>query len=332
MLWLTGIDRYVTATLELYGSTVHPTTLFGGGWTWNIARLGEALLLGLGLLLPVLGWELRRAPVRLVQCGDRATLFALWTLPALAVFVFVHFGQHGYLLTILPAGYLLVGRALVEVGPRWMGGRALATWRSALVGVALIGALGAHVAFFTVAGPMAVPISAADASWGRRLGAELRALYRFRLWSYTAAGLREREAVIADYVSAVRREFDPRDTVLVTELGNPRSYPWFRHVMYYLPEYATYHLRLGEASPGFLSSRKLSTMAAVVEWRVPLPMTTRRLVWVVDEWHPELPRPAALKTRALAHGRSLYVLPVGSAVVEHAGYQLAPVTAVVRLR
>ena len=57
-------------------------------------------------------------------------------------------------------------------------------------------------------------------------------------------------------MAAVRREFDPRDTVLVTELGNPRSYPWFRHVMYYLPEYAAYHLRLGEASPGYLASRE----------------------------------------------------------------------------
>ena len=106
--------------------------------------------------------------------------------------------------------------------------------------------------------------------------------------------------MIGDYVAAIRRQFDPRDTVLVTELGNPRSYPWFRHVMYYLPEYAAYHLRLGAASPGYLASRELPSMAAVAEWRVPLPATTRRLVWVVDEWHPGLPRPAALEARPLS--------------------------------
>src|SRR5262245_39545910 len=32
MLYLTGVERYVAATLELYGSTVHSTTLLGGGW------------------------------------------------------------------------------------------------------------------------------------------------------------------------------------------------------------------------------------------------------------------------------------------------------------
>jgi hypothetical protein len=120
--------------------------------------------------------------------------------------------------------------------------------------------------------------------------------------------------------------------VLVTELGNPRSYPWFRHVMYYLPEYAAYHLRLGDLSPGYLASRELPSMAAVADRSVPLPATTHRLVWVVDEWHPDLPRPAALDVRPLPHGRALYVLPVSGGAVDHAGYQLVPVTAIARLR
>ena len=64
--------------------------------------------------------------------------------------------------------------------------------------------------------------------------------------------------MISDYVTAIRGHFDPHDTVLVTELGNPRSYPWFRHVMYYLPEYPAYHLRLGEARPRAICSRVTS--------------------------------------------------------------------------
>jgi hypothetical protein len=197
--------------------------------------------------------------------------------------------------------------------------------------VFLVGALSGHAVFFTAAGPVDAPTPAADASWPARAASGLRALYRFRLWSHTAAGHREQEAVIGDYVASIRRDFDPRDTVLVTELGNPRSYPWFRHVMYYLPEYAAYHLRLGEPSPGYLISRGLATMAALAERRVPLPATTRRLVWVVDEWHPELPRPSALVVRPLEHGRALYVLRVRPGAVDHAGYRLVRVTAIARL-
>jgi hypothetical protein len=332
MLWLTGVDRYLTAAVDLYESTVRTTTLVGGGWTRNVSRLAEALLVGVGVFLPVLVWGLRRVPLRLPQSSDRAALLALWTLPALALFVLVHFGQHGYLLTVLPACYLVVGRTLTELAPGSHPVPGSPGWRRALAGIVLAGALGVHVAFFTGAGPVDVPIPVADAPWYARTAVELRALYRFRLWSHSAAGLREQEAVISDFVTAIRAEFDPRDTVLVTELGNPRSYPWFRHVMYYLPEYPAYYLRLGEASPGYLVSRDLSSMATVTERRIPLPVSTGRVVWVVDEWHPGLPRPAALEVRALAHGRSLYVLRVRRGVVDYAGYHLVPVTAAARAR
>jgi Protein O-mannosyl-transferase TMEM260-like len=331
MLWLTGPQRYLTAAVELYESTVHATTLLGGGWTWNVVGLGEALLVGVGVFLPVLAWELRPAAARRRHDGGRAAFLALWALPAVAIYVLVHLGQHGYLLTVLPACYLLVGRSLLEIWSRGLGRRAPAVRRLVMAG-ALAVLLGPHVAFFTAAGPVDVPILASDAPWRARALSELRALYRFRLWSHTAAGLREQEAVIAAYVAAIRSRFDPRDTVLITELGNPRSYPWFRHVMYYLPEYTAYHFRLGEARPGYLDSRELASMEAVAERRVPLALTTHRLLWVVDEWHPRLPRPAGLETLPLSYGRSLYVLRIGRHAVDHAGYSLVPVTAVARLR
>jgi transmembrane protein TMEM260 (protein O-mannosyltransferase) len=331
MLWLTGVERYVAACLELYESTVRSTTVLGGGGLLNVTRLGEALLVGLGVFLPVLWWGLRRAPARLLQGDDRAVFFALWVLPAVAVYALVHLGQPGYLLTFLPACYLLVGRTLVGLVERARRVHLPRPARAAMAGLAVASAFGAHVAFFTLAGPVDAPHPTAEPAWPARLTAELRALYRFRLWSHTAAGLREQEAVIGEYVAAIRGQFDPRDTVLVTELGNPRSYPWFRHVMYYLPEYATYHLRLGDVSPGYLVSRELPSMAPVAERGVPLPAATRRLVWVVDEWHPDLARPAALEVRPLPHGRSLYVLRVRGAV-DHAGYQLVPVTTLARLR
>src|SRR5262245_38367635 len=221
MLWLTGVERYLAAGVDLYESTVRVTTLFGGDWSRNVVALAAALLVGLGGFLPLLAWGLRRTPGRLLQGGDRAVLLALWTLPALALYVFVHFGQLGYLLGVLPACYLVVGRALMELSFR--SPTATRPGRPVWVGVALV-LLGAHVAFFTMARPVDVPVLAAGAPRPARLAADLRALYRFRLWSHSAPGLREQEAVIGNYVTAIRGQFDPRDTVLVTELGNPRSY------------------------------------------------------------------------------------------------------------
>lgn len=333
MLWLTGgPERYLVAALELYRSTVHPTTLVGGGWGRNVLGLGEALLLGVGVLLPVLGRGAWRAGWALRAGDPRAVFLALWVGPALVVYTLVHLGQHGYLLTVLPACYLLVGRVLTAgSGPR-RGALCPAGLRPALTGAALGGALVGHAAFFTLAPPLDVAFAPPEAPWRVRAAASLRALYRFRLWEHTAAGLREREAIVHAYVAAIRGEFDPGDTALVTELGNPRSYPWFRHVMYYLPEFPVCHLRLGGLAPGYVCSRQLATMAAVGERTVPLPAGTRRLVWVVDHWHPAIPAPPGLQARALPHGRWLYALRLGRRGVEHAGYHLAPVTAIARIR
>jgi hypothetical protein len=138
--------------------------------------------------------------------------------------------------------------------------------------------------------------------------------------------------VIRTYLDAIRREADPSRTVLVTELGNRRSFPWFRHLMYYLPEYSVLHLRLGAFSRGYLSSHHSETMAALGDPEIFLPSSARRLVWVVDYWNPTLPRPPGLREVPLAYGRWLYVLDLDRRVVEHGGYRLTPMTAVARLR
>src|SRR5262249_7207289 len=160
MLWLTGVDRYLTAAVDLYESTVRSTTLVEGGWTRNVSGVGEALLVGVGVFLPVLAWGLRRTPMRLVQSTDRSALLALWTLPTLALFVLVHFGQPGYLLAVLPACYLVVGRTLMELAPGRHPGSGSPGWQRALAGLVLASALGAHVVFFMKAGPVDVPIPA----------------------------------------------------------------------------------------------------------------------------------------------------------------------------
>ena len=328
MVGLTGgAGRYVGAALELFDSTIRATTVLGE-WRVNAVALTEGLVLGLGLLLPagavlaVVG--LRRLP----RWDARAWFFAGWVVPPLVVYAFFHFGQYGYLLTILPALYILLGRGLAAAAARLAAPVPRAALTAGLLGVVVLG----HAAFFTRAGSIEVPgfLAAEPGAAGGRTS--LRARYRFRLWPHTAGGLREQEAVIQAYVDGVRREFDPSDTVLVTELGNARSYPWFRHVRYYLPEYAVCHLRLDPYSPGYLSAQHDSSMVALGGPEVLLPSSTRRLVWIVDHWNPRAPRPPGLRERPLPHGRWLYVLDLERRAVEHGGYRLTPVAAVARVR
>jgi hypothetical protein len=333
MMWLTGGPaRYLAASRELFDSTIRARTI-AGAWPLNAVAVGEALLLGVGLLLPLLAW-LAVGALRPGAAWDaRAWLFAGWLLPPLGVYLFFHFGQYEYLLAVLPALYILLARGLVGLPARpAAGGRGpapVARWGRPAAVLTLV--IAGHAAFFTQARSIEVP--GLDRPPGRESWqTSLLARYRFGLWPYTARGLEEQQAVIRAYIEGVRREFDPRDTILVTELGNRRSFPWFRHVRYYLPEYAVYHLRLGGFSPGYLASRDLATMAARADPEILLPAGARRLVWVVDAWNPTLPRPAGLRARGLPYGRWLHVLDLERRVVEHGGYRLTPGTAVARLR
>jgi Protein of unknown function (DUF2723) len=311
-----GLGTYLSASAELFDSTVRATTVMapGAAWLGNARAVAEAAVLGLGLLLPVLVWAAARA-VR-SGFGPREWFLLAWLVPPLVVYVWFHFGQYGYLLAVLPALYVFTAPALaaaLTTGRTRHSVRIVA--RAALVGIAI-----AHVGFVIGAGAVRVPDVAADASWLDRRRADLLAEYRYRLWSHTVGGLREAEAVIAAYIDAIGLQFAPAETVIVTELGNARSYPWFRHAFYYLRRFRSCHLRLPPWSHGYLDSARLTSMAARPDDRIVLGPGVRHLVWMVDFWNPRIARPPGLRELPLTHGRWLYVLDVDARPLDYAGY------------
>ncbi|OLC34095.1 MAG: hypothetical protein AUH81_12930 [Candidatus Rokubacteria bacterium 13_1_40CM_4_69_5] len=112
----------------------------------------------------------------------------------------------------------------------------------------------------------------------------------------------------------------PEQTLLITELGNPRSYPWLRHAMFYLPEYPIYELRVGPLPPGFYAPRLATAMSRTPGAEIHVPAPVQRLVWFVDHWSPVSERPVGLEEVELPYGRCLYVLPLGPTPVTWAGY------------
>jgi hypothetical protein len=90
--------------------------------------------------------------------------------------------------------------------------------------------------------------------------------------------------------------------------------------MFYMPEYAIYQLYLRADQPGFYAPQVSATMVLTPGTSITVPRRVRQLVWFVDHWDPELPRPRGLLEIQLPYGRFLYVLPLGKTPVEHAGY------------
>ena len=319
MLWLTGgIAAYARASSHLYGSVVLPTSVFSGSLEIPLAQfryLLESVLVGLGpLALAVL---VLPASVRRRGFGAAGAFLLLWIAPPVLFYTLVHFGQAGYVLTFLPALVILLARALVESVAAGSTRLRRPHWRFALTCAALAVLVLVNTTFFVSARP--IPL---DYSKPEREGWAFRPRGELHQWimSRTAAALREHEAVIRTYVEVIRAVYEPDDTVLITEMGNRRSYPWLRHAMFYLPGYPIYQLSLAPAPPGFYAPQSAATMILTAGDEIVLPRRVARLVWFVDHWDPVEPRPSGLREIVLPYGRYLYVLPLGPEPARYAGY------------
>jgi hypothetical protein len=320
MIVLTGgLGRYLEASLQLADSVVRPTSIVGGPFdtTLRMSRyLLESVLVALGplalaaLLVP---WYARRR-----GWGRREWLLVAWIVPPVLVYTLVHFGQAGYVLTFLPALVVLLARVLVTFfGEAAVLARRRAL-RPALTAAAVVVVVLANGAFFVNARPLPRDFDVRKPAW--RQAAEHEAFDW--IFSRTAAALREHEAVVRTFVGAIRGLYPPEETVVITELGNARSYPWLRHAMFYLPEYSIFELRVGNQPPGYYAPQLASEMLPRPDSEVRLPARTRRLVWFVDHWAPSAARPSGLVEIELPHGRFLYTLPIDRRPVAYAGYTL----------
>ncbi|MCX6028553.1 MAG: glycosyltransferase family 39 protein [Chloroflexi bacterium] len=135
---------------------------------------------------------------------ERTWLFvAVWIVPMLAFYTFIHIGDPGYIFAFLPALSLLIGWFARQAWPRagfWPGrpGRRRA---GSLVALGLVAALAVNAYIFLMVDK---PL--------------------------TARGIRRNDHILAERMAYVRANYEPDEVVLL-------SYASFKHTLYYLPRY-----------------------------------------------------------------------------------------------
>ena len=320
MIWLTGgLERYLKASVDLAETVVKPTSILGGYLETNLrmARyIVESVLVGLGPLALVaflVPWYVRRR-----GWGSREWFFVGLTATPVLVYTLVHFGQAGYVLTFLPALVVLLSAMLVAALGRAAAFVAHPRLRSVAIAAAVAIVVLVNGSFFVNARPLQRDFERARTTWVTM--AEDEAFDW--IFSRTAAALREHEEVVHTFVAAIAGQYSPEDTAIITELGNPRSYPWMRHAVYYLPSYTIYELQVGDFPPGYYAPKTSRAMTRVRDSEIRIPPTIKRLVWFVDHWSPTSERPPGLTEIEIPYGRFLYVLPIGRKPVSYAGYTL----------
>jgi Protein of unknown function (DUF2723) len=318
MIWLTGgLERYIAASVELADSVVKPTSIVGGPFdvTLRMSRyLLESVLVALGPLAAaslLAVWYVRRW-----GWTFREWFLLAWTVPPVLVYTLVHFGQAGYVLTFLPALVIFLSRVLITALGQAAELLLLPRARVALTAAVVMLVVLVNGSFFVSARPAPRDFDTPRSPWIRQAQDEVFDW----IFSRTAAALREHEEVVSGFVDSIRGLYPGETTVIITEQGNSRSYPWFRHAMFYLPEYAVYELQVGGLVPGFRASRRSATMSTIPEVEIDVPSSVERLVWFVDHWSPTTVRPEGLVEIEIPHGRYLYVLPLGRKAIDYEDY------------
>ena len=222
LVWLAGGPmEYLKDGLSLLGFVGSKTSVLSGGLNAvlnNLAQVGGGLLVGLNLGVMLFGL----AFVRQTSLGRRLSrrhwaVLALWSGPALAVFVLGHIGQVGYLLLILPAACLVLA-LYVEAAGR---GIAPALGISPGRGTALVAGVLATAHVATV---MVSPTTA-------------HALLRDPV-AASMVDVRDNDRFWTE-VPQFLEQFTPQEAIVVAEAS-----PWgsFRHAGYYLTKYRVYGL------------------------------------------------------------------------------------------
>lgn len=254
LIWVSGGPiAYLRLSAELADLAGGSTWIFSlnvVGLLQNLSLVAFGIVLGMSVglfVLPVALWR-RVRPLRGLGHEDRRMLL-LWAAPALVTYLFLHTGQMGYVLLVLPIGFLLLARTTAELAdgaslrpaPFVRPERALAGGMAGLVA--------ANVASFFIVPTASLAL----------VQPEKKTVVNGMAGSFVEQehindqvrqyNLRSNDGYWRAVIDGVEA-FDPDTTAVLAVPSNRGS---FRHLAYYLPEYRIYGVgqdRRGE--PGFL--------------------------------------------------------------------------------
>ncbi|MFP4169345.1 MAG: hypothetical protein ACLFSY_10960 [Desulfonatronovibrionaceae bacterium] len=248
------VHAYFRAAADLASLAVAPTSLFSFdifGLLRNFSFVAAGILVGIngGLLIIVLARCTGCRPLRGLSKGDK-TFFSLWLVPSLATYVLIHTGQLGYILMVLPIGFIWAGMALDAMARQAHETHLLAAakHRAALAWKSLVlSALTVMFALTNVLGSLYIPNATHTLTSTENMDTKLLAglpnldslseskRERIKNWA-RQFNVEKNDAYWKGLIRLIER-FDPDTTAVLAE---PTGSGSFRHLTYYLPEFRIY--------------------------------------------------------------------------------------------
>lgn len=305
-----GWKNYWAVTNWQYFHAAVSTSIFkGAAWQFiygnfkNIIKLCLAILSGL-VVTPVFLLFSKFNLRKITSQKNIIILFSVWLAPSFFVYIFVHFGNAGYLMTVA------LGMILIFLIPLYLIYKRYGLRRIFLLSVVLIFV---SVSCFLLFGSKILS--------NRRPIALEHKIKKFNLWysRYTYAaisGFDERMKTIIDEI----KKYDPQKTVLVCGKGFvyrpdglrqylPASFDYFRHLEFYLPEYDLYELFKADRLQYFHIFKK-SPLKINYSNQIRISQAIEKIVIISDNMDSDLISQSSIQTIILANSQRLFLLDI----------------------
>ncbi|MFA6098398.1 MAG: glycosyltransferase family 39 protein [Patescibacteria group bacterium] len=262
----------------------------------------------LGIIALLFGWKKWRnfsIKNHLIR-NPQFYLFVLWLGASYFVYIFMHFGNRGYLMTVVAAFVIMLLNPIV-----WF---AKNKWVISLIIIILLAEIGSFLAI--------------DSSLVRNnniLNRVRTKIYSYNIWKnyFAYQGIRGFDDEIGEYLVAIEK-YNPETTAVMTHHGwqyrLPGSETWvrdytelFRHYSYYLPQYSVYETLWGNSKMFFYEKDHI--MSLVSSQTISLPAKINKIVIIAEEIDRDIIKKDNIKFDVLPSGRKLFYinLSVGSA-------------------
>jgi hypothetical protein len=347
LMWLSGgVGAFIRASRDLVRLVVVPTSVFGvrthgSGLGQNVAFVLVGILVGVNFGLFLIFAGLLVDPRAFSSLLRHRAFFLLWLTPPVATYVFLHTGQLGYVLPILPAFFLLMAVSMEGIAERWFARDRSATTGKARAGGGRLVAAGSMG--LLAAGSVALFLLVPPALWGLvpREGDRASARASGEAWSARRLAVALENAGIGanprqfdlrmsdrywrDLVGFARRYAATNSAILAVPDGEGS----FRHLTYYLPRYRVYGLGWDVRGHfGYLATAFGGTSdympRNLTRARAELPLPPTVTILLVPDWKIQrLMRGVEGTKVVLDSGMTVLVIPVpphASLVVDNDGH------------
>ena len=308
-----GWQKYLEVANWQLGHASQSSSIFNGASlnvVWNnfknIIKINLAVL-NILFALPIISlFFIKKVNLKNIFKNSIFYLYLIWLIPSYFIYIFNHFGNPGYLMTI-SLGLIIIFLASLFL--------IFKNKYKKLFYAILIIILVSQILIFTLIDSNLIKKNKYFSYLNNKI-------HNFNLWNnrYSYQAIKKFDIKIQNYIKAVKK-FDPEITILIAEKGFkfrpndsliwlPSSIEYFRHLEYYLSEYNLYEIFWDKKRPAYFHIKNYSSLKIHYSDIILIPKKIEKIIIITDNVDKEFIYKSSIQKKELNNNQNLFFIDI----------------------